>query len=137
MRPIGQDVAASGAFARGQSLGGMNPGGDYVMQFRRTMKNQYVCPIQFYLDGAPYEVTPSQLDNDIAAQMIEAVEVYDGSSKIPAQFAGYKAGCGVVVLWTRNTLDNPRAKASATVNGEKVSADSLKAILEGRPPGKP
>jgi hypothetical protein len=137
MRPIGQDVAGSGAFARGQSLGGMVPGGEYVMQFRRTMKNQYVCPIQFYLDGAPYEVTPSQLDNDIAAQMIEAVEVYDGSSKIPPQFAGYKAGCGVVVLWTRNTLDNPRAKASATVNGEKVSADSLKAILDGRPTGKP
>jgi hypothetical protein len=137
MRPIGRDAAGTGSLASGISLGGMNPGGEYVMQFRRTMKNAYVCPIQFYLDGAPYEVTPSQLDNDIAAQTIEAVEVYDGSSKIPPQFAGYKAGCGVVVLWTRDTLDNPRAKAGATVNGEKVSADSLKAILEGKPAGKP
>lgn len=32
---------------------------------------------------------------------VEAIEVFAGSSQIPAEFGGSTAGCGVIALWTK------------------------------------
>jgi len=86
-------------------------GEDYVVTMRRTLKSEKICPIQFWVDGQPVEIPPSQLDATIAAQDIQAVEVYEGVSQVPARFAGFKAGCGVVLFWTRDAVHAPGSDA--------------------------
>jgi len=89
-------------------------GEDYVVTMRRTLKSEKMCPIQFWVDGQPVEIPPSQLDATIAAQDIQAVEVYEGVSQVPARFAGFKAGCGVVIFWTRDAVHAPGSDAGTT-----------------------
>ena len=57
------------------------------------------CPPVFYLDGQLYQVG-EDLDAEFQALRIEGVEVYTGA-RIPPQFGGSRARCGVVVIWTR------------------------------------
>ena len=59
------------------------------------------CPALYYLDGVRYEPTLTHgLDGEIGLDLIEAIEVYNGATA-PVQFSGTTAGCGVVLLWTR------------------------------------
>lgn len=58
------------------------------------------CPVLYYLDGVRYEPGPQGLDGDMGLDDVEAIEVYDAATA-PIQFAGLGAGCGVVLLWTR------------------------------------
>jgi hypothetical protein len=72
------------------------------------------CVPAMFVDGIPYVMTERGLD-DFSPANIEAVEVYSGASRIPAQFnmTGRvqprwrndqiigNPRCGVIVLWTR------------------------------------
>ena len=53
----------------------------------------------------PDYVVDRRVDNTFgpstAIRDIEALEVYTGPSDVPGEFAGYTAGCGVIVIWTR------------------------------------
>ncbi|HTL94843.1 MAG TPA: hypothetical protein VL157_04835 [Gemmatimonadaceae bacterium] len=40
-------------------------------------------------------------DEHLHPDDILAIEVYDGASKIPPQYAAGSAACGVVVIWTK------------------------------------
>lgn len=72
---------------------------DYVVLDRRN------CRVRYFLDGARLNST-FRLD-EIPVQWIEALEVYRGPAEVPAQFRGFSAtergGCGVIVIWTRNS----------------------------------
>ncbi|HVE33885.1 MAG TPA: carboxypeptidase regulatory-like domain-containing protein [Gemmatimonadaceae bacterium] len=58
------------------------------------------CPMQVYLDQVPLP-TPFNLDLLPTPKDLAGIEVYAGASTIPAQFAGYNRGCGVILVWTK------------------------------------
>lgn len=62
------------------------------------------CPVLFYVNGSPFPVTADlTINHFIAADDIDAIEVYTGTSRIPPQFSSnmHNARCGVVVIWTQ------------------------------------
>ena len=63
------------------------------------------CPVEYYLDGAPFPLGGSGgINHFIPPEEVVAVEIYAGASQIPQQFSSgmYNTRCGVVVIWTRN-----------------------------------
>ena len=59
------------------------------------------CPMRFYMNGSPFPLPADQPINDfVGPDEVVAIEVYSGSSEVPAQFSA-NTRCGVVVLWTR------------------------------------
>lgn len=63
----------------------------------------------------PEYVVDERVDNmfgpAVAAQDIQALEVYAGPSDVPGEFAGRNAGCGLIVIWTKSGPQRPRHKA--------------------------
>jgi len=62
----------------------------------------------YYLNGSPLPITGDMsINHFVAADDIAAMEVYTGSSQIPPEFNSslYGSRCGVVAIWTRNSLD--------------------------------
>jgi hypothetical protein len=55
----------------------------------------------FYLDGMRISATRQSIDDYIAVDELEGVEIYRRASEVPAVFGGSDAQCGVVALWTR------------------------------------
>lgn len=74
----------------------------------------YECQVQYLLDGFPAFVShPSEpvfVDQLVRPIDIEAIEIYRGPAEIPAQFRGPGSDCGVVVIWTRDRLPDPRRR---------------------------
>ncbi len=62
------------------------------------------CAFRYVLNGV--RVGPGFEIDDIAAEWIEALEVYRGPGTIPVEFAPLsneaRGNCGVIVIWTRN-----------------------------------
>ncbi|MCU0649572.1 MAG: hypothetical protein MUF00_16380 [Gemmatimonadaceae bacterium] len=95
-------------------------GGGFIPRTRRSTGTRD-CPMAIYLDGvlvddergappAPpvgagtrsiQSAAPPSVIDAIAADLLEGMEVYVGTSEVPAQFNQAGAACGVVVLWTR------------------------------------
>jgi hypothetical protein len=75
-------------------------GNDYkiVMRGASTLGEE-VCPIQYYLDGHPFDVS-DDLDHAISPHNVAAMEIYPGASQVPEQFKGPHSRCGVIVIWT-------------------------------------
>ena len=71
------------------------------------------CPVLFYMNGMPFP-TPngSVINSFISPEDVTALEVYSGSSQIPAQFnaSAYNARCGVIVIWTLNGTESRRGR---------------------------
>lgn len=69
----------------------------------RMAKSTMMCTPEYIVD--------ERVDNDFGPSTpirdIEGIEVYTGASDVPGEFAGRFAGCGVIVIWTRN---GPRRK---------------------------
>ena len=62
------------------------------------------CPVLFYINGMPVQVTADMSINQyIAPEDVVALEVYSGSAQIPPEFQSglLNARCGVIVIWTR------------------------------------
>jgi hypothetical protein len=57
------------------------------------------------LDGLPIDTR--DIDSIIQPEDVEGVEIYRGSTQIPAQYMN-RANCGLVLIWTR--LDAPGMK---------------------------
>lgn len=59
----------------------------------------------------PEYIVDERVDNDFGPSTpirdIEGIEVYTGATDVPGEFAGRFAGCGVIVIWTKN---GPRRK---------------------------
>lgn len=65
------------------------------------------CYMDAYVDGVMvYNATQRRVPlfdvNSIPPGQIAAVEVYTGSSQIPAQYNRTSGGCGVMLIWTRD-----------------------------------
>jgi hypothetical protein len=86
-------------------------GGTALVSMRGTGLRGGDCPLGVWLDGV-YQGTldpvptlgmaPEPIDIDqYRPDRLEAVEVYRGGVRVPAQFQGPGSECGVVVLWTR------------------------------------
>ena len=72
-----------------------------------------VRTLKFYVNGAPFPLTHDvAINNYVSPDEVAAVEVYTGTSQIPAQFSSsqYNARCGVVVIWTRSSNDPRRSR---------------------------
>jgi hypothetical protein len=82
--------------------------------FRRATQGFGDCIATVYLDGQmvrqgghisnPDTDERMTLDEIVPAQDIEAMEIYETPSAVPAQFGGPGAACGVVVIWTRRGI---------------------------------
>lgn len=63
------------------------------------------CRMRFYLDGLGVELINNDIDLLVRVQDVEAVEFYRGSSTLPVEFSAVDnrgdAGCGAIVVWTR------------------------------------
>jgi len=60
------------------------------------------CPMQVYLDQVPLP-SPFNIDLLPPPRDIAGIEVYAGSSTIPLQFSGFDRGCGVILVWTKDS----------------------------------
>lgn len=60
------------------------------------------CPMQVYLDQVPLP-SPFNLDLLPAPKELGGIEVYSGPSTMPPQFNGYDRGCGVILIWTKDS----------------------------------
>jgi hypothetical protein len=58
-----------------------------------------LCKPSLFLDG----VAIGQADgvNLVQLGQVEAVELYQGPAWVPPEYGGTRAGCGVIVIWTR------------------------------------
>ncbi len=75
--------------------------GDYLI----TMRLGQCLPV-VYIDGIQVrQGLGSGPDLMLRPEMIEGIEVYRGSSGVPAQFVS--DGCGVVAFWTRTGQEEP------------------------------
>lgn len=59
------------------------------------------CPMAVLLDDVPLP-TPFNLDLLPPPRDLFGIEVYAGSSTIPAKYNGSNRGCGVILVWTKD-----------------------------------
>ncbi|HEX6536161.1 MAG TPA: carboxypeptidase regulatory-like domain-containing protein [Gemmatimonadaceae bacterium] len=77
-------------------------GSEYVVQMTRSAGMGYSCPVQYYIDGAPFLAATDEIDQSLRPEDIEAIEVYKSGSETPMQFQGAGGSpCGTIVIWTR------------------------------------
>jgi hypothetical protein len=65
------------------------------------------CPPAVYLDRSllnPARGERAVIDDYVMPGEVEAVEAYDSPASLPAEFGGSRAGCGVIVIWTRRGM---------------------------------
>jgi hypothetical protein len=74
-------------------------GTNYEVVSRRFSSGRGMCLPMIYLDGAP--VGRGGLDDMALPEDLLGVEAYMSSSRVPAQYSGSNAACGVILLWTR------------------------------------
>ncbi len=74
--------------------GGTEAGGCRLQVVRARIN----CEPEYIVDGREDEMFgPTTPVDDIVA-----IEVYTGASDVPGEFAGRRAGCGVIAIWTRS-----------------------------------
>jgi hypothetical protein len=78
----------------------------YLVSTRASSGVGGPCIMTVYVDGQVY-VSRTRGGGDINRMLqvssIEAVEVYHPSQRMPAQYWGSEAGCGVVLIWSRRS----------------------------------
>jgi len=86
------------------------------------------CPVLFYINGMPFQVTADlSINQYVAPEDVVAIEVYSGSSQIPPEFSAnlLNARCGVIVIWT---------KVGEDTEGPPPSSGEAAVSLYSRPP---
>jgi hypothetical protein len=61
------------------------------------------CQVLFYMNGTAFPMPPDfPINTYVSPEDVVGVEVYSGSSEVPAQFNSSRhSRCGVIVIWTR------------------------------------
>jgi hypothetical protein len=62
---------------------------------------QNYCQPVFFIDGQRSFLKSQEIDQDIKADQIAAVEVYTRPASVPPEFFTNMAECGVIAIWTR------------------------------------
>ena len=70
-----------------------------VVSRRFSSGQRSMCLPAIYLDNVA--VGRGNLDNIVPAEDLLAVEAYMSAARIPPQYGGANAACGVILLWTR------------------------------------
>jgi hypothetical protein len=71
------------------------------------------CPMLFYLDGSAFPLPGDMpINHYVAPEEVIAIEVYSGSSEVPAQYnsSRFTARCGVILVWTRHGPEGKRPR---------------------------
>jgi hypothetical protein len=91
------DVLATVPGVRLESVGGA--GHSRIAYMTRAP----ACPAQIFVDGflLTRGTMPISVDEAVAPGSVEAIEVFRGTSTIPAEFLTPQANCGVIAIWTR------------------------------------
>jgi hypothetical protein len=76
--------------------------GSRAHPFFRFDQRRNPCFMDIYLDGAFVAGEPFDL-NAVRTAHIEAIEVYASAAQIPPEFNRTALGCGVVLIWTRDS----------------------------------
>jgi len=81
-------------------------GGNEMVRMSRTIgvTGLRPCPVLFYVNGMPIQVTSDMSINQyVAPEEVVAIEVYSGTSQTPPEFQSnlLNSRCGVIVIWTR------------------------------------
>ena len=111
-----QSVLTTDLFRTIPGLNVVFDGTNYTVQSARA--GNMSCPMQWYLDGAPFDNSDNSFDQMIRPDDIEAIEVYKSASEVPVQFQGKNASCGTILVWTKRaaTGRTKAAKAAAEKN---------------------
>ncbi len=76
-----------------------------VTRASTTMFFRGGCGPTVVVDGYPVVVGgiggPVSIDQVVAPQDIEALEVYPGPAGVPVQYSGYMSPCGAILIWKR------------------------------------
>ena len=70
------------------------------------------CPMQWFLDGSPFDNSDNSIDQMLRPDDIEGIEVYKSASEVPVQYQGQHASCGTILVWTKRAAGG-RKKAAA------------------------
>ena len=74
----------------------------------------YIKMARAPMQCVPEYVVDDRVDNMFGPRTpirdIQGIEVYNGPSDVPGEYAGRNAGCGVVVIWTKSGPPPPRRK---------------------------
>ncbi|MEO8451439.1 MAG: carboxypeptidase regulatory-like domain-containing protein [Gemmatimonadota bacterium] len=57
------------------------------------------CPPTYYVDGEEVH----SFGESTPISDVQGIEIYRGASEVPGEYAGARAGCGVIAIWTRAT----------------------------------
>jgi len=85
-------------------------GNNYTVQSARS--GNINCPMQWYLDGSPYDNSDNGIDQMLRPDDIAAVEVYKSASEVPVQYQGQNASCGTILVWTKRVAGKKKADTS-------------------------
>jgi hypothetical protein len=69
------------------------------------------CQMLFFMNGSAFPIPADHpINHFVAPEEVVGVEVYNGSSEIPAQFnsSRFNSRCGVIVIWTRHGPERRR-----------------------------
>ena len=90
----------------GVRLGSSGSGTRRTVTMARTVGHN--CRVQIFMDGLLVtERLPTPggdgvvVDDVVAPESVEGIEVYRGLSTVPAEFLTPEADCGVIAIWTR------------------------------------
>lgn len=75
----------------------------FALSGREGGNPQYgACPFAIVLDDVPLP-TPFNLDLLPPPRDLGGIEVYTSAGTIPAKYSGFNRGCGVILIWTRES----------------------------------
>ena len=85
-------------------------GNNYTVQSSRA--GNMSCPMQWYLDGSPFDNSDNSLDQMLRPDDIEGIEIYKSASEVPVQYQGQHASCGTILVWTKRAAGGRKKAAS-------------------------
>ncbi len=86
-------------------------GSNYTVQSSRAGNTS--CPMQWYLDGSPFDNSDNGIDQMLRPDDIEGIEIYKSASEVPVQYQGQHASCGTILVWTKRAAGGRNKKAAA------------------------
>jgi carboxypeptidase family protein/TonB-dependent receptor-like protein len=98
-----------------RSIPGLNvafDGSNYTVQSSRSGNRS--CPMQWYLDGAPFDNSDNSIDQMLRPDDIEGIEVYKSASEVPVQYQGQNASCGTILVWSKRAAGGRKTKTTPT-----------------------